>query len=102
VTTYSIHLRNTLAASARFIAALPASVLRFNNENLRELPIDLPEPPWPVAIVTSKKRASNPIAERFIDFAREVTKSMTNGSRGRSTPPPKLKSLKGQKAKNSV
>src|SRR5262249_28187515 len=72
VTTYSVHLRNTLAASARFIAALPASVLRFNSENLRELPIDLPAPPWPVAIVKSKKRASNPVAERFIDFAREV------------------------------
>jgi DNA-binding transcriptional LysR family regulator len=83
VTTFSIHLRNSLAASARFIAALPASVLRLNGENLRELPIDLPEPPWPVVIVTPKKRASNPIAERFVGCAREVAKSMVEGSRGR-------------------
>jgi DNA-binding transcriptional LysR family regulator len=85
VTTYSIHLRNSLAANARFIAALPASVLRFNTEYLCELPIDLPEPPWQVAIVTPKKRASNPVAERFIDCAREVAKSIVEGSRGRPT-----------------
>jgi DNA-binding transcriptional LysR family regulator len=70
VTTYSVHLRHSLAADGRFIAALPASVLRFNAGNLRELPIDLPEPGWPVAIATPKKRAINPIAARFIESAR--------------------------------
>jgi hypothetical protein len=54
------------------LATLPAFVLRFNSKNLRELPIDLPEPPWRVVIVTPRKRASNPIAGRFIDCAREV------------------------------
>jgi DNA-binding transcriptional LysR family regulator len=83
VTTFSIHLRNSLAANARFIAALPASVLRFHTENLRELPIDLPEPLWQVVIVTPKKRASNPVAARFIDCAREVAKSITDASRDR-------------------
>jgi molybdate transport repressor ModE-like protein len=72
VTTYSIHLRHSLAADGRFIAALPASVLRFSAGNLRELPIDLPEPAWPVAIATPKKRAINPIAARFIESARDI------------------------------
>jgi len=82
VTTYSIHLRYSLAANARFIAALPASVLRFNTENLCELPIDLPEPFWQVVIVTTKKRASNPVAEHFIECAREIAKLFADGSRG--------------------
>jgi DNA-binding transcriptional LysR family regulator len=84
VTTYSVHLRNSLAANAHFIAALPASVLRFNGENLRELPIDLPEPPWPVAIVTPQKRGTSSVAERFIACAREVAKSMANGPQARA------------------
>ena len=72
VTTYSIHLRHSLAADGRFIAALPASVLRFNAGNLRELPIDLPEPSWPVAIATPKRRSTNPIVARFIESARDI------------------------------
>jgi DNA-binding transcriptional LysR family regulator len=77
VTTFSIHLRYSLAASARFIAALPESVLHFNsNRALQELPIDLPEPPWPVLAVTAKKRVSNPAIARFIDCAHEVVKSL--------------------------
>jgi DNA-binding transcriptional LysR family regulator len=91
VTTYSIHLRNSLTARARFIAALPASVLRFNSGNMLELPIDLPEPPWPVAIVTIKRRTSNPVIERFIECAREVGKSIADGSRRRPAHPAELK-----------
>jgi DNA-binding transcriptional LysR family regulator len=84
VTTFSIHLRNNLAVSAQFIAALPESVLRFNSyEGLQELPIDLPEPPWPVLLISSKGRALSPSAERFIDCAREVAKSFVDASRGR-------------------
>jgi DNA-binding transcriptional LysR family regulator len=70
-----------LPDGGRFIAALPESVLRFNRGNLHELPIDLPEPPWPVVLVAAKKRALNPVAERFIEIAREVAKSFA-GRRG--------------------
>jgi DNA-binding transcriptional LysR family regulator len=75
VTTYSIHLRYSLAASADFVAVIPESVLRFNPQHLRALPIDLPVPPWPVAIVTARDRALNPAASRFIECARHVAKS---------------------------
>jgi DNA-binding transcriptional LysR family regulator len=92
VTTFSIHLRNNLAASAGFIAALPESVLRFNGlENLQELPIDLPEPSWPVLLVWSKRRALSPAAERFIDCAREIAKSCGAVPRDRPPRQPKLK-----------
>jgi DNA-binding transcriptional LysR family regulator len=79
VTTYSVHLRTQLAARARFVAALPASVLRFNADGLHELPIDLPEPAWPVAIVAMRQRSPNPIAERFVACAREAASSMASG-----------------------
>src|SRR5262245_4133994 len=74
VTTYSIHLRTSLAVNARFIAALPESVLRFSTDDLHELPIDLPTPPWPVIIVTPRNRALNPVVGRFVECAREVAK----------------------------
>jgi DNA-binding transcriptional LysR family regulator len=85
VTTYSVHLRTSLASEAGFIAALPKSVLHFSGQNLRELPIDLPTPPWPVAIITAKKRTPNPVTERFIECAREIVKSFAVGSRLRKT-----------------
>jgi DNA-binding transcriptional LysR family regulator len=74
VTTYSIHLRYSLATTAGYIAVIPESVLRFNPQGLHELPIDLPVPPWPVAIVTARARTPNPAADRFIECARHVAK----------------------------
>ena len=74
VTTYSVHLRNGLVANGRFLTALPASILALNSGHLCELPIALPMPPWPVAIVTAKKRALNPAVRLFEDCARAVAK----------------------------
>jgi DNA-binding transcriptional LysR family regulator len=75
VTTYSIHLRYNLVAGGAFVALLPESVLRFNPQGLYALPIDLPAPPWPVAIVTAKDRTQNPAVTRFVECARYVAKS---------------------------
>lgn len=88
VTTFSVHLRNSLAATAGFIAVLPETVLRFNMENLQELPIDLPMPSWPVLVATSKYRSLNPVVNRFIECAREVAKSFAK-SRSRAANKPK-------------
>jgi DNA-binding transcriptional LysR family regulator len=78
VTTYSVHLRSSLATAAGFIALLPESVLHLNAQNLRELPIDLPMPPWPVIVATLKNRALNPVVDRFLECAREVVKSIAD------------------------
>jgi DNA-binding transcriptional LysR family regulator len=75
VTTYSVHLRHSLATAARFVAAVPESVLRFNSRDLHALPIDLPTPPWPASIVTPKGRTLSPVVDRFIECAREVVSS---------------------------
>jgi DNA-binding transcriptional LysR family regulator len=76
VTTYSVDLRHSLAASARFVTAVPESVLRFNCRDLHELPVDLPTPPWPAVIVTPKDRTFSPVVDRFIECAREVARSV--------------------------
>jgi len=76
--TFSVHLRTHLLATGKFITALPYSTFRLNARRfgLKKLPIELPVRPWPVAIVTLKHRTQSPVAERFIEFVREFTKSM--------------------------
>jgi DNA-binding transcriptional LysR family regulator len=87
VATYSIHLRNFLSMSGRFIAVVPASVLRLNAELffLKRLPIELPMPPWPVAIVMLKNRTLSPVVERFVECTREVAKSIAPGPKTKAS-----------------
>jgi hypothetical protein len=41
---------------------------------LKELRVNLPTRPWLVAILRLKNRTLSPVAERFIECAREVAK----------------------------
>lgn len=68
--TFSIHLRLHLLVTARFVSALPASVLRLHRErfDLKELRIHLPKSPYGVAIVTLKNRTLSPVVDHFIRF----------------------------------
>jgi DNA-binding transcriptional LysR family regulator len=77
--TYSMDLRAKLSARGRFVTVVPKSVLRHGDDRhaLKELPIDIPMRPWPVAILTLKNRTLSPVVERFIECAREVAKTMT-------------------------
>lgn len=86
VTTFSVHVRNILSMRGRFIAVLPASILRFNPGlySLKELPLDLSMPRWPASIVTLKNRTLSQPVERFIECARDVAKAM-------NAPPPSHK-----------
>jgi DNA-binding transcriptional LysR family regulator len=76
--TYSTHIRTNLVASGRFIATFPKSVARFYAErfSLKVLPVELPVPPWPVAILMLKNRTLSPVVERFIDCVRETAKGI--------------------------
>ena len=84
--TYSMDLRAKLLASGRFITVVPKSVLHHGGEGhrLKVLPVDMPTRPWPVTILTLKNRTLSPVAERFIECAREVAKSIA-GRPGRRT-----------------
>ena len=78
--TYSTGLRAKLSARSRFITVVPKSLLRHGDDRhtLKELAVDMPMRPWPVAILTLKNRTLSPVVERFIECAREVAKSMAN------------------------
>jgi DNA-binding transcriptional LysR family regulator len=78
VTTFSVHLRNLLSMRGRFIAVLPVSILRFNQDLycLKELAIDVPAVRVPVLMVTVKNRMLSPPVERFMACAREIAGAM--------------------------
>jgi DNA-binding transcriptional LysR family regulator len=78
VTTTSVHLRNFLGMSGRFIVALPASVLDLYKDlfGLKHLPVDLPMANIPYAMIRLRNRTLSPATELFMQCTREVTKSM--------------------------
>jgi DNA-binding transcriptional LysR family regulator len=79
VRSLSGHLQANLLADGDFVTVVARSVLNFYRQRfaLKQLPIKLPAPPWPVAIVTLKNRTLSPVAERFIACVREATASMS-------------------------
>jgi DNA-binding transcriptional LysR family regulator len=74
--TLSVPLRIHLLANSNHISVFASSVLRLNaaRYGLRELSVDLPQRPWPAVVVKLRSRTLNPLVERFIECAREVTK----------------------------
>ena len=76
--TFSLPLVMHFLATGPFITVLPRTVasLHAGSELLKILPVDFPAFSWPVAIVTLKNRTLSPVAQRFIDCAREVGKSL--------------------------
>ena len=71
---YSLALRATLLASGRFVTVVPGSVLRYSGErlSLKVLPVELPSWQQPVAVLTLRNRVLSPVAQLFVDCAREV------------------------------
>jgi DNA-binding transcriptional LysR family regulator len=78
VVTDSPHMRVSLLTTGRFITVFPASALRFlaKGAALKALPVDLPIARRPNGIVTLKDRALSPVAQLFVDSARELAKPM--------------------------
>jgi DNA-binding transcriptional LysR family regulator len=72
--TGSPHLLLSLLSRGPFLVTVPASVLQFgaNFPRFKVLPVELPVPPWPVGVITLKNRAISPVAQLFLDCAREV------------------------------
>jgi DNA-binding transcriptional LysR family regulator len=67
-----------LVANGPYLSTLPGSVVRFGGKELsiKVLPIKVPVSPSPVGIVTLKRRTISPVAQLFIEHAREVAKPM--------------------------
>jgi DNA-binding transcriptional LysR family regulator len=67
-------VRMSLLATGRFLTICPASVLRFptKRSDVKILPVKLPFAEVPTGIVTLKNRTLSPVAQLFIDCAREI------------------------------
>jgi DNA-binding transcriptional LysR family regulator len=78
VAAFSIHLRDRLLATGRYLSVVPGSLLRFagRQASFKALPVTLPIKPRPVAAITLKHRTLSPVARLFIDCARDVTTSL--------------------------
>lgn len=82
---FSMHLASHFVANGSFLTTCPRSVTRFCS--LKALPVKLPDRPYLVTIVTLKNRTLSPVVERFIESAREVSRTLVEGkyeSRGKS------------------
>jgi DNA-binding transcriptional LysR family regulator len=77
VLTISLHLYTRLVETGRWLGLVPGSVMRFGAKrmSIKVLPVKVLSPSRPVGFVTIKDRTLTPLAERFIDCARKVTKA---------------------------
>jgi DNA-binding transcriptional LysR family regulator len=70
-------VRISLLATGRFITIVPSSTLSFSKRSdIKVLPIELQHVRVPTGIVTLKHRTLSPVAQLFIENAREVAKPM--------------------------
>lgn len=73
-----LEVRIGLLATGRFLTIFPASILRFLTvrPQIKILPVELPMARVPTGIVTLKNRTLSPVAQLFIEHAREVAKPL--------------------------
>jgi DNA-binding transcriptional LysR family regulator len=78
VVTDSPQMRVSLLATGRFVTVFPASILKFpgRHSDLKILPVEMPMARQPNGIVTLKNRTLSPVAQLFIDCARELAKPL--------------------------
>jgi len=75
----AFNMRLRLAATGRFLAIVPASVMRFpaKHPSIKVLPVELPTTHRQIGIITLKNRTLSPLARLFIKCAREVAEPWT-------------------------
>jgi DNA-binding transcriptional LysR family regulator len=82
VATFSLPLHTQLVASGTFVTALPGSIVRFGRQlPFKVLPIEFPAEGRPIGVVTLKNRMVSPLAEVFLNCARDLARSSAAGPR---------------------
>jgi DNA-binding transcriptional LysR family regulator len=78
VVVASSHMRTALLANGRFVTAVASAMLQIGvlRGAIKALPVALPDQYRNVAIVTLKGRSLSPVAQLFIECAREVAKPL--------------------------
>jgi DNA-binding transcriptional LysR family regulator len=84
IATLSVQLTVTLIAGGRFVGLLPRSTAQFNAKpvGLKILPMQLPGARIAAGVITVKNRTVSPLADLFIDCARDVAKSIASAAEG--------------------
>jgi len=78
VISSSVQVQLGLLSTQRFLTIFPNSLVQIagNRHSIKALPIKLPVEPWPLGIITLKKRTANPATRLFIEMARDFTKAL--------------------------
>lgn len=76
--SHAVNLRTSLAATSPVLAVVAAGVMSIPGKylSIRKLPVELPTTRREVHLVTLRKRTLSPLAQRFIDCAREIALSL--------------------------
>ena len=71
-------LRTYLLAHGPHLTSFATSIvlLNPNRQLLKVLPVDLPVRPWHWAVLRLANRTLSPVVDRFVECAREVTRTM--------------------------
>lgn len=74
----SLHLRNNLLATGRYLTLVPGSALRFGPEGtlLKALPITLPRWHLPTGLFSLRGRMLSPVAQLFVDCIRDISRPL--------------------------
>ena len=82
VTVGSAQCTSSLVASGQYLGVLGSMFLHFRppSVRLKVLPVELSIAAPPISVITLKNRTLSPVAQLFLDFAREVTKSVARKS----------------------
>ena len=78
VVTYSMHMRDKLLATGRFLTMLSGYTLMLpgRHPSLKALPVELTNARGTIALITLKNRTLSPLAELFIETTRAVVKPL--------------------------
>jgi DNA-binding transcriptional LysR family regulator len=73
-------VRVSLLATGRYLSIFSTSRLKFptTRPQIKVLPVELPLAPVPIGILTLKNRTLSPVAQLFIEHAREVAKPLAS------------------------
>src|SRR5262249_51220984 len=78
VYTHCLNMRFSLAAATSFLAIVPRESVNLRSKfpSIKILPVELPTTHRPVGVITLKNRVLSPLAQVFLDCAREIAKPL--------------------------
>jgi DNA-binding transcriptional LysR family regulator len=81
VSTIAAEARISLLATGRYLSIISTSRLTFPTKRpeFKALPVELTIPRVPIGILTLQNRTHSPVAQLFIELAREVAKTLAKG-----------------------